>query len=153
MTEKRPLVYFSPFDERYPGGGFFTLIDGKYGSLDYSDGKWQGFRMNGLDALIDLGEEQQLSGVKANFLVNHEGWIFLPSSFRVYTSNDMKEYTLQGEIITEIPSGFEEARTEKLAISGLDVKARYIRITAETAGLASAPGCSSMKLKLTDPDP
>ncbi|HSG68003.1 MAG TPA: chitobiase/beta-hexosaminidase C-terminal domain-containing protein, partial [Bacteroidales bacterium] len=138
LTEKKPLVYMSPFDNRYSGGGFFALIDGKYGSLNYSDGKWQGFRTVGLDAVVDLGAPKKISSVSANFLVNHEGWIFLPTSFKVFTSDDMKQFTLQGEITGEIPKDFEEARTQKLTVGGLDVTARYVRISAPTAGPAPA---------------
>ena len=136
ITEKKPLVYLNPFDNRYTGGGSFALVDGNFGSLDYSDGKWQGFRSTGLDAVVDLGVSRKISGVSANFLVNHESWTFLPPLFRVYTSDDMKSYTLQGEVSNPVPDDYEEAHTQTLTVDGLEASARYIRVTAETAGAA-----------------
>ena len=135
-TEKVPPVYYSPFDKRYTGGGFFSLIDGQHGSLNFSDGKWQGYRDNGMDVVIDLGAPKKISSVSATFLRNHEGWIFLPQSFIVMSSNDMQEFTLQGEVNTIAPESIMEPGIERISVDGLDIKARYIRVKANTIGPA-----------------
>ena len=136
ITEKKPLIYLNPYDRRYGAGGPFALLDGKYGSLDYADGSWQGFREMGFDAVVDLGTARSIAEVSANFLVRHESWIFLPTVFRVYTSDDMKSYVLQGEVDNTIPEDYEETRTQAIAVSGIDAMVRYVRITAESAGPA-----------------
>ncbi|MDT8393910.1 MAG: glycoside hydrolase family 2 TIM barrel-domain containing protein [Bacteroidales bacterium] len=133
-TEKRPPVYQKPFDQRYAGGGIFALIDGKYGGLDFADGKWQGYRDNELDVVFDLGGRRKIKGVAANFLINHKRWIFLPETFRVYASDDMKEYTLLEEIVTVLDTGFSEPTTKTIRVEKPDIYARYIRVTANTIG-------------------
>jgi hypothetical protein len=135
-TPKQAPAYYAPFDSRYDGGGNFALIDGIFGSLEYDDGKWQGYRDNGLDIVIDLGQVKNVSSVTANFLQNHEGWTFLPKSFQVLTSTDMKEFTPRGTIEPEIPSEYQELAIKQLSIENIDVDARYVRVKANTIGPA-----------------
>ncbi|MEN8224128.1 MAG: hypothetical protein ABFS05_02110 [Bacteroidota bacterium] len=132
--EKNPPAYYSPFDSRYSGGGFFALIDGQYGSLSFADGKWQGFRDNGLDVVIDMGAKMKLSSVSGNFLQNHETWAFLPALFVVLTSNNMQDYSLQGEITTKPPAEFQEPGAFLITVDSLDVEARYVRVQAKSIG-------------------
>ena len=136
-TERIPPVYYYPFDERYSGGGFYALLDEKYGSLNYSDGKWQGYRDSPMEVLIDLGTVRKISSVSGNFLQNHEGWIFLPKLFTVSTSIDKKEFSLQGEIENEVPSDYLEPAIQMISLDKLDVEARYVRIKA--LGVGPAP--------------
>lgn len=136
VDRKKPPVYYNPFDPRYPGGGFFALVDGKYGSMNFSDGKWQGYRNNGIDVVIDLGMVQKITSVSCNFLRNHEGWIYLPQTFTVLTSNDLKEYTFQGEIERETAIIFMEPEVILVTIDGLNIEARYVRVKANSIGAA-----------------
>ncbi len=133
---KKPPVYYNPFDPRYPGSGFFALVDGKYGSLNFSDGTWQGYRNNGIDVVIDLGIVQKITSVSGNFLRNHKGWIYLPQTFTVLTSNDLNEYTFQGEMERKTATGFMEPEVILVTIDGIDVEARYVRIKASSIGPA-----------------
>lgn len=134
QDEKKLPVYYTPFDSRYSGDGFYTLINGEYGNLSFSDGHWQGFREKGLDVVIDLGEVQPIQSVTGNFLKSHIGWIFLPGSFKVYVSDNMKDYTFAGEVITEVPPEAEEAAIEQITLDSLDVEARYVRLKIQSIG-------------------
>lgn len=134
----RPPVYFIPFEQRYSGGGFFALIDGKYGGLDYTDGLWQGFNERELDVAIDLGKEKHVSSVSVNFLKKHEGWIFLPRSITILASNDLKDFHPVGELIPGIPEAIEEDEIVMLTFENIDVTARYIRIKAVSIGSVPA---------------
>ena len=133
---KKPPAYYKPYDPRYSGGGHYALVDNKFGSMNFGDGKWQGYRNNGIDVVIDLGSVQKVTSVSGNFLSNHEGWTFLPQTFSVSTSNDMKEYTLQGEIERETASEFMETGIHLITIDGFEVEARYIRVVANSIGPA-----------------
>lgn len=133
-NKKRPPIYYSPFDQRYSGGGFFALVDSKFGSLDFNDGKWQGYQNNILDVAIDFGKVQKVTSVSGNFLKNYEGWIFLPKTFSVFASNDMENYTLLGKVEPEIPLEMEDASIERISIDGLDINTRYIRVKATGIG-------------------
>lgn len=130
----RPPIYFTPFEQRYSGGGFFALIDGKYGGMDYTDGLWQGFNERDLDVAIDLGKVKHVTSVSANFLKKHEGWIFLPKSITILASNDLKDFRPVGELNIGIPEAMEEDEIVRLSIENIDVTARYIRIKAVSIG-------------------
>ena len=130
----RPPIYYTPFDQRYSGGGFFALVDGKFGSLSFGDGKWQGYQEKDLDVAFDLGREQKVTSVSGNFLKNYEGWIFLPKTFSVFASNDMENYILLGKVEPEIPLEMEDASIERISIDGLDINTRYIRVKATSIG-------------------
>lgn len=134
LSMQSPPLYRKPFDSRYSGGGHFALIDGEYGGIRYSDGRWQGYRNNGLDVVIDLGGEINVSRVGANFLLHPEGWIFLPGTFAVYSSDDGKEFTLLKEIISLPPDRLIDPDIRMILADSLDIQARYIRITANTIG-------------------
>jgi alpha-L-fucosidase len=133
-----PPVYFHPFDERYSGGGFFALLDGKYGSMNHDDGNWQGYRDNNMDIMIDLGTIKKIASVSGNFMQKHEGWIFLPKLFSVSTAVDKEKFTLQGEIRNEIPGHYLDPGIHMLTIDSLDVEARYVRVKA--VGIGPVPG-------------
>lgn len=135
--ETIPPVYYNPFDERFSGGGFYAMLDGQYGSMDHNDGKWQGYRDNKMDILIDLGGVKYISSVSGNFLQKHEGWIFLPKLFSVSTAVDKNEFQLQGEIQNEIPTDYLDPGIYSLSVDNMDVNARYVRIKAE--GIGPAP--------------
>ncbi|NQT76224.1 MAG: discoidin domain-containing protein [Bacteroidetes bacterium] len=133
-SQKRPPIYYSPFDQRYSGGGFYALVDSTFGSLNFGDGKWQGYRENILDVAIDLGKVQKVTSVSGNFLENYEAWIFLPKTFSVFASDDMENYTLLGKVETEIPTEEEDASIERISIDSLNINTRYIRVKAISIG-------------------
>ncbi len=64
QDRKIPPIYYSPFDIRYPGGGFFALVDGELGSTDFNDGRWQGYSDRKLDVAIDLGKETEIKEIQ-----------------------------------------------------------------------------------------
>ena len=134
QDRKIPPIYYSPFDIRYPGGGFFALVDGELGSTDFNDGRWQGYSDRKLDVAIDLGKETEIKSISANFLLNIEGWTFLPESFAIFSSSDMEHYIPLGELISEIPTAMQEVSIETLRFDNLNVTARYIRFKANSIG-------------------
>ncbi len=78
--------------KRYSGGITSPLIDGKRGSLDYTDKHWCGFEASDLEAVIDLGKPKKIKSVTCGFLQNQTSWIFLPSSVSISISSDGKAY-------------------------------------------------------------
>ncbi len=129
-----PPVYYKPFDDRYSGGGFYALIDGKFGSSNFGDGKWQGFSENSMDVVIDLGKKQKITAVYGNFMKNLESWTFPPKSITILTSNDLKEFTEAGTLKLAVPTEAFDSGIEKIGIENLDVFTRYLRVQAEAIG-------------------
>ena len=74
-SELKPPDYFTPFSDNYSAGGIFTLVDGKTGSLNYNDGRWQGFEESNFEVVIDQGKMKEINQISIRFLQSIDFWI------------------------------------------------------------------------------
>jgi hypothetical protein len=124
-----------PYTDKYSGGGKNALIDGKWGSTKYGDGRWQGFNGYDLDAIIDLGQEIPIRSIRAGFLKDVKSWIFLPLEVVFFLSKDKE--TFQEVKTFTLPVPAEEGKTSLQDFyfeADLQV-ARYVRVKAKNVGL------------------
>jgi alpha-glucosidase len=84
----KPVKRAAPFSEQYPASGMNALNDGLRGSVDYSDGCWQGYLGTGVDVTIDLGIPDTVGKVRIGFLEAPSSWIFLPEEVELSYSMD-----------------------------------------------------------------
>jgi len=119
-----------PPDERYPGQGCTTLLDGRLAEATYRDGRWLGFNEQQLQVAIDLGQEVSISECRTGFLSQQSAWIFLPESFQVAFSTDGESFQIL--IRDEIAVVEQDENPARREYGGCitPVRARYIRITA-----------------------
>ena len=90
--------YGSDFRAVYSGGGDNALIDGQLGSnTSYTDGHWQGYWGDSIDARIDFGSPREIHSVSMRFIQNTFDWVLAPRQVRIYTSTDGKEWQLLTE--------------------------------------------------------
>ncbi len=82
--------------QEYSKGKGEMLVDGIQGKVTYYEKHWLGFHGTDLEVVLDLGEPKTVREVTANFLRNHESWIFLPKTFDVSTSVDGVNFTNSG---------------------------------------------------------
>ena len=88
----------SDFRAVYSGGGDNALIDGQLGSnTSYTDGHWQGYWGDSIDARIDFGSPREIHNVSMRFIQNTYDWVLAPKQVKIYTSNDGKEWQLLTE--------------------------------------------------------
>ena len=78
----------SPFDAQYTGGGQNALTDGKWGSKNHGDGRWQGFKGSDLEATIDFGRVIEVRSIRTAFVENTKSWIFPPEEVSFWLSTD-----------------------------------------------------------------
>ena len=76
---------------QYTGHGVLTLVDGRGGSVQHTDGEWLGFEGNDLDVLVDLGESRTIRNIAVGFLSDQRVWIFLRGS-RVLTGSEPRPH-------------------------------------------------------------
>ncbi|MCX6559894.1 MAG: discoidin domain-containing protein, partial [Candidatus Aminicenantes bacterium] len=132
---KTPRLQFA-FKPRYDGGGALGLVDGLRGGRSHTDGRWQGFEGDDLAAVVDLGQERNISAVTIGFLQNVPSWAFFPRSVEVALSSDGKAYRA-----LPAAAGFEAGDSQTavllrdVRIDAARAKARYIRVTAKSIGL------------------
>ena len=124
-----------PYKERYKGGGDIGLVDGLRGSKSHTDGHWQGFEGDDLDAVIDFGRTERISAVTVGFLQNANAWIFLPARVEFAVSRDGKDFETVATVEDDVPTEAADIVIEDFAARLNGVKARYLRVTAKTIGV------------------
>ncbi|MBU1098728.1 MAG: GH92 family glycosyl hydrolase [Bacteroidetes bacterium] len=122
------------YSPNYSAGGDNGLIDGIKGTSNFHDGKWQGYRIVDLNALIDLGVETEIKQIKISFLKDHGSWIFFPEKLTCSISIDKNNF----EKLPSITIGNkEDAGKKEIKEFSIPVyaKTRYLNILAQNMGL------------------
>jgi len=81
-------------NEKYKGNGGNTLIDLKRGSINFVDGNWIGYEGSSFAATIKLKKEELISTVSVGAFSSPEKWIFYPTGFKIWVSNDGSNFKL-----------------------------------------------------------
>lgn len=120
-------MFETPRSPKYRGVGDQTLLDGRYGSLNFRDGNWLGFNGTDVEFTVDLGEERKVSEVSAHFLVSIRDGIHAPLQLAVEVSTDGEHYRPFGQAGN--PDGSEQRPDYYLELTakGKAQKARYVR--------------------------
>lgn len=131
LATNHPVSLYTPYAKEYAGGGVNAITNGKKGSMNPSDGNWQGYKGDDLEAVIDLGEEKDISKIKTQFLELQNSWIFPPSRVEFAVSKNGKKYktihTWNYSVnASDAPRIIEVAKFIKTS-------ARYIRIQAKAS--------------------
>ncbi len=132
---KHSIKYKTLYDKKYPGTGNLALVDGVTGSINFSDGKWQGYNGSDLDAVIDLGEEKPINKISASFLSDVNSFIFLPVSVEYSISNDGKNFEKLGEIKNDISEKDLKAFVHSFDFFIKNISARFVHIKAKSIGI------------------
>ena len=131
---KGKSVTYAPmaeFNDRYNAGGATALTDGVRGGWTYTDDKWQGFiRRGGVDVVIDLGEEKEISSVAADFMQMCIPEVWFPAEVVISVSSDSVEFNELARIEHEVVRD-EGLSYKNYGWSGKS-NARYIRYQAKT---------------------
>ena len=120
------------YSEKYDAGGNSALIDGIHGGWTYTDKKWQGFICGGIDVTIDLGKENDITSVDADFMQMCIPDVWMPAEVEISLSSDDITYDTVANISHNV------VRDEELSFKNFGwksespVKARYIRYTAKS---------------------
>ena len=124
----RPITLLQPTNQHYNFDGPLTLVDGLVGSPNYRTGRWLGFSENDFEAVIELGENTEVSSATVNTSVNKEDWVFGARGVVVSVSNDGENYT---EVAKELYPAMEKADEDKIYTHKLafePVAAKYIKV-------------------------
>ncbi len=127
----KEVTLLTPFSPKYEAGGASALADGLRGIDDYHF-NWLGFEGEDLEAIIDLGEESNIQVISADFLQDVQSWIFLPKQLTASYSSDSVQFTKIGTVSNITPAGKTGAFIQTFTIPADSIKARYIKVTAES---------------------
>lgn len=126
------------YSPKYTGGGNCALVDGVYGSTNFSDGKWQGYHGTDLEAVIETRKIRHINNVSVSFLSDVNSFIFLPSSIELWGSKNGKDFKKLGELRNNIPEKNTKAFIHKYMIKMNNTEVKYIRIKARNIGVCPA---------------
>lgn len=133
MDSRRTIELLISYHPNYHGGGADALIDGIRGSENWRLGGWQGYQGVDFEAIVDLGQEEQLHSLSAGFVQDIRSWIWMPKTVTFSVSTDGKKFKkladLSHKISPEIEGIFKQDIGQKI-----NEKARYVRVQATNFG-------------------
>ncbi|MCE1187928.1 MAG: GH92 family glycosyl hydrolase [Ignavibacteria bacterium] len=125
------IISLTPYDSEYCSAGQNALIDGNTGTNRFRNPNWQGYYGNDLEAVIDLGEIRNVSGILSGFLSDPDSWILLPLSVVIGVSTDGVNFS--NVYTNEIPCVKSQvAERKEYGIMGLEnIQARFVKVSAK----------------------
>lgn len=125
----------SQYNKQYDAGGDGGIIDGQYGSRNWTSGGWQGYQGQDFNCIIDLGKVTPIQSVTASFLQDTRSWIIYPKDVEFYISEDGVNYMAFGIIENGIAADDYSVQTRRFFNSRASkLGARYIKIKATNYG-------------------
>ena len=119
---------------QYAAGGDLALVDFIRGGADFRTGSWQGYEGVNLEAIIDLGEVQNIGTISAGFLQDQGSWIFMPVKVEFYLSSDGKEYTKTTSVDNNISEHESGSARKDFSAEFKGKNARYVKVIAINRG-------------------
>ena len=134
LSTARPITLKEQPNERYTFAGASTLVDGVQGeSTNFQSAQWLGFAGNDVEAVIDLGENKEVSSVAFNTCVVKGDWIFDARAFEVSVSDDGNTFTTV--VNAEYPAMKREDADgilpHSLSFDGVSTRYVKVKITSE----------------------
>ena len=131
LADHAPYTASLAADPWYPDSGK-ELTDGVFGTPTYTDPAWQGRSTpSPYSFTVDLGTTRTVEEIHSNWLQAQAAYIFLPAKLEVETSADGKTFTPAGIIMAPAVSPADQSAEYRL--TGLNVSARYVRVTVTPA--------------------
>ncbi len=129
-----PVKVKYPYDERYPSNKEYALTDGVRGSVNYTNGEWQGYFGVDLVAAIDLLKEEPISKVTVSFLESVESGIFFPTEIEIWVSTNGDSFNKISTLKINIPEEDGKIVIKEFVNSFSVIKSRYIKVIAKSIG-------------------
>ena len=118
-----------PPHEKFASGGAVALVNGvKASPTNFKDSEWLGFSGKNFEAIIDLGQSENLETIDFQFFKGEGDWIYLPKNIRLAISEngiDFSELKIESEALSpDTYLAFPE-----------NTKGRYLKIDIERHGI------------------
>ncbi len=123
------------FSPSYTGGSKKALVDGVLGSLDFRDGRWQGFFGEDVECIIDLGSQREdINEIETHFYQYSNSWIFIPKELVVQISDDGISWSDWASVQSEVDPKTRGSFISTFKASGVKKAMRYLKIKVENFG-------------------
>jgi len=134
VSEARTISIKTPYSPQYSAGGNLALIDQIRGGENFRTGSWQGYEGTDLIAVIDLGEELNISKLATGFIQDQGSWIFMPASVEYAVSSNGIDYQVIGAVINDLPKEESAVKTKEFTLSFSPIRTKFIRMKAKNSG-------------------
>jgi len=137
IPDGRTIALSARYANQYSAGGDDALIDGLRGSLDFRDGRWQGYRGTDLTATIDLGVVQDIHRITIGFLRDVGSWIMLPRVVSVSLKEDTQQAARNVNAVTLTGISDRDSAPVIREVVGFagSARARYVIVRIQRYGL------------------
>ncbi len=134
LAAGKNITLTTPPSKKYQGnGGTQGLLNAATSSKGLNSAEWCGWEGKDMEAVIDLGKEQNINEVTLNTMESQGSWIYRPASFTVWLSKDGKEYTQAGTIDSKAMTVGDDFR--KLTVPVKNTAARFVKVQAANFGI------------------
>lgn len=130
----KPAKYLVPFSEFYKGSGEYTLVNGIRGTVNHSDGEWQGWSAKDMEVIIDLQGTTEIRKVSVGTVQNAGAYIFFPKKVEFFISEDGISFSKLAEVLNDVNPLSGVKQLKDFSVSFNPVKARFIKIAARNLG-------------------
>ncbi|PKP35545.1 MAG: hypothetical protein CVU00_01980 [Bacteroidetes bacterium HGW-Bacteroidetes-17] len=127
----RKVSVKNAFSAQYTAGGEQALLDFIRGGENFRTGAWQGYYGVDFEAVVDLGESQQISGLSAGFHQEQNSWIWMPLYVEFFTSDDGQQYRKISRIENDVDPKIDGGVVKEFGVNYVNKKARYIKVLAK----------------------
>jgi hexosaminidase len=131
LSTGKPVQLAVQADQKYPGHGPATLVDGIRGDTARFGLHWIGFSGSNLNATIDLGAQTTFSKIRTAFFDGEGSWIHLPRHLSLFAGADSSHMTKLMELTA---AQIRSAGMSVILDFGRQT-ARFVRLVAENAGV------------------
>ena len=118
----------------YPGLGSASLFDLKKGSTNFRDGNWLGYQGQDFFGTFTFEKEKNFQKIYVSTLANQPSWIFFPKGFKVWISNDGKDFKLIKTMTFPPVEQNDATRQRFFKIDIPNVAAKYLKIQVMNQG-------------------
>jgi len=119
---------------QYTAGGPDALIDYQHGTNNFRLGKWQGYQGENFEAVVDLGKEESIKTIKAEFLQDELSWILMPSYVEFSVSSDGRNFTKIAHLDNDIADTTTAPTIKLFRKDFKPQKMRYVKVFAKNYG-------------------
>ncbi|HEX7326418.1 MAG TPA: family 20 glycosylhydrolase [Rhodanobacteraceae bacterium] len=129
-----PVTFATPPSPQYDGGPL-QLTNGILGTIDFHDGRWDGWQNANMDATIKLRQPTAIHSIDVHFLQEAGSGIVLPSTVTFEVSNDGQTWTtLQTDPLVVDPNdNTAQIRSVKYTLPAAETVG-YVRVVAQNYG-------------------
>jgi len=124
------LIYLLPPDKSYKDEKGRILIDGVKGDNNYGSGKWVGFTLNRMEAMLVYPQPSEISKVTISSLVDIGSYLMPPQLIEVWGGDDRSHMKLLNRMSPGQPTKQKPAYLKVFEISFKPVSVRYLKIIA-----------------------